>query len=463
MPLNPISEKQDHMAPKDASAPPSSTAGTKKKLCLAAPCNLRRNGRKSSSKDREVVANGAASTSNAKMEATDATMKVPIDPPGAVLGALPLMHYTNGQHMPGPYRGGADHPSFHPVFPTMENWQGAGHHAFQQWAIPPFLAPLAATAHHQFAHFIAGNGSHENTWTPNGGGANNHYSHMVHNNVYFDSRGGVYQNHGGVPPSDAEDVMSIDESMASTDGIPGVKEIETEFIPSTFAPPEVVEKIKAKNEAASKLAVVQPRQTRSMTAKKNRERRDSVRLQTAHQACSPKSHVSRGMGSKVAVADDAIDSIDSPAPQVMTILGKRVTMIDPVRKVFVIDLLSPEVCDQIRMMADNHTREIHKSGSNAEIWRTLYTYTKMDLPVVEVKNMVKKYTENILNDVKKIVGEIFGGPMRKEAMKLRPRSWKEPHLLLYQRLDDRPQHTGIEMHYDGCDITCKYYRLSFKT
>jgi hypothetical protein len=72
----------------------------------------------------------------------------------------------------------------------------------------------------------------------------------------------------------------------------------------------------------------------------------------------------------------------------------------------------------------------------------------------QVKDLVKKYTEQILHDVKKIVGEVFGGDMRKQSMHLRPRSWKEPHLLLYQRLDDgRPDHTGIEMHYDGCDIT----------
>jgi len=65
--------------------------------------------------------------------------------------------------------------------------------------------------------------------------------------------------------------------------------------------------------------------------------------------------------------------------------------------------------------------------------------------------MVSKYTEKILHDVKKIVGVVFG--RRREAMRLRPRSWKEPHLLLYQALDDRPHHTGIEMHYDGCDVT----------
>ena len=58
-----------------------------------------------------------------------------------------------------------------------------------------------------------------------------------------------------------------------------------------------------------------------------------------------------------------------------------------------------------------------------------------------------------MHETKKIVGEIFG--MKKEAMKLRPRSWKEPHLLLYQQLDGREPHTGIEMHYDGCDITCE--------
>lgn len=61
----------------------------------------------------------------------------------------------------------------------------------------------------------------------------------------------------------------------------------------------------------------------------------------------------------------------------------------------------------------------------------------------KVKDMVSKYTDNILYDVKKIVGVVFG--MRREAMRLRPRSWKEPHLLLYQALDGKPHHTGIEM------------------
>ena len=158
---------------------------------------------------------------------------------------------------------------------------------------------------------------------------------------------------------------------------------------------------------------------------------------------------SRQAGSRAtAAADDAL--------KVITVCGKRVTMIDDARKVFVIDLLSSEECDEIRTMTDSHVRNIIQSGSDEETWRTLYTYTKMDLPIVEVKDLGKRYTDQILHDVKKIVAELFG---RKDAMKLRPRSWKEPHLLLYQRLEDRPAHSGIEMHYDGCDITCE---LSFE-
>jgi hypothetical protein len=97
------------------------------------------------------------------------------------------------------------------------------------------------------------------------------------------------------------------------------------------------------------------------------------------------------------------------------------------------------------MMADNHTLQVHESGSNTQVWRTLYTYTKMDLPVCEVPDMREKYTDRILLDVKRIVGEIFD--KKKEALALRPRSWKEPHMLLYQAIDGKPHHTGIEMHY----------------
>jgi hypothetical protein len=80
-------------------------------------------------------------------------------------------------------------------------------------------------------------------------------------------------------------------------------------------------------------------------------------------------------------------------------------------------------------------------------WRTLYTYTKQDLPCGEVPGLTARFTNRIMTDVIKIVGEVYC--QANEAVKLRPRSWKEPHLLLYQRIENKPIHTGVEMHYDG--------------
>jgi hypothetical protein len=199
--------------------------------------------------------------------------------------------------------------------------------------------------------------------------------------------------------------MSVDESMDSLEvATQDIKEVVTKFIPSTFAPPECVKKIRARNEVSAKLNAIQPRQTRSMTSTTSNQQRHDGGLQSsppndssrskanspnaivavAHQACSPRFSRGRGSGAKVTPANAAIHGDNSSELRVKTVLGKKVTFVDEARKVFVIDLLSPEVCDQIRMMADDHTREIHQSGSNAENWRTLYTYTKMDLPAVEV-------------------------------------------------------------------------------
>ena len=127
------------------------------------------------------------------------------------------------------------------------------------------------------------------------------------------------------------------------------------------------------------------------------------------------------------------------------------TIVDDERKVFIIDLLSPETCDLIRTMTDDHVRKINESGSGAATWRTLYTYTKQDLPCSEVKGLSSRVTDGIMKDTIKIIGEVYGN--KKEAAKLRPRSWKEPHLLLYQKVQGKPNHTGVEMHYDGCHIT----------
>ena len=194
---------------------------------------------------------------------------------------------------------------------------------------------------------------------------------------------------------------------------------------------------------------------RSVRRGRGSNRITNKKQRAAHQAAavsknSPKSSSpprSRGLLSSIKTQGRG----SSPPPTVRRINGKKVTMIDEKQKVFIIDLLSPETCDLVRRMADDHVRQIQKSGNHTATWRTLYTYTKQDLPCTEVKDLTTKVTDIIMREVKTIVGELFGKP--REAAKLRPRSWKEPHLLLYQKVKGRPLHTGVEMHYDGCDIT----------
>jgi hypothetical protein len=131
---------------------------------------------------------------------------------------------------------------------------------------------------------------------------------------------------------------------------------------------------------------------------------------------------------------------------VKVINGYKVTIVDEENKVFIIDLVSPETCKLIRRLADDHCSQAEACGNLAASWRTLYTYSKMDLPCCEVKDLTD-LANNIMAKVILIVGEIFGD--RDGVAKLRPRSWKEPHLLKYQAIDGFPHHTGICEHYDG--------------
>lgn len=141
----------------------------------------------------------------------------------------------------------------------------------------------------------------------------------------------------------------------------------------------------------------------------------------------------------------------SPPPSTRVINGHRVTIVDDELKVLVVDLLTPETCDLVRRMTDDHIKKVEESGSNVVTWRTLYTYTKRDLPCSEVEGLTSRVTDHIMTNIIDIVGEIFN--KKEEAAKLHPRSWKEPHLLLYQKFKNQEPHTGVEMHYDGCDIT----------
>ena len=149
----------------------------------------------------------------------------------------------------------------------------------------------------------------------------------------------------------------------------------------------------------------------------------------------------------------SISSTESSSPAVRVIHGFKVTAADEEYKVFIIDLVSPETCGLIRRLADEHCAQAEASGNSAASWRCLYTYTKMDLPCCEVKELVG-IINTIMAKVIKIVGEIFEDP--EGASKLRPRSWKEPHLLKYQAVDGFPRHTGICEHYDGKSIAGEY-------
>jgi hypothetical protein len=94
-----------------------------------------------------------------------------------------------------------------------------------------------------------------------------------------------------------------------------------------------------------------------------------------------------------------------------------------------------EVCDLIRQYTDVHVKYLASIGRTDLSWRTLYTYTKMDIPCCEVPG-VTLIVDEILRKVKGVIGYVFGRPRLASAMI--PRSWKEPHLLLYQKLPNLP-------------------------
>eukprot|EP00804_Cyclotella_cryptica_P028514 CCRYP_014794-RB/>CCRYP_014794-RB protein AED:0.00 eAED:0.00 QI:1118/1/1/1/1/1/2/122/560 len=396
--------------------------------------------RKSNRTSDSTTKSGLDTSEENAIETPAAT--VPVDPPGAVLGALPWMPPNAGFSASNVYEG-RDHQSF----ATMANW------AFQPlpnvrhahgWTFPPFLAPLAAAVRHPFADSTDPHNLQLNGRNPYRGNCHPGASHHC-------------------APVEMEDTCTRVEPIATEEAIASLKDdfdikMADSELPSTFAPTECVEKIRSRRLKDGRIELMpspktQPSKTvqgRVMTRSASKAVKNFSEVVVAHQASSPVVTREKASPSKSTRVNPLPNAVSTPA-EVITILGKRVTMIDPVRKVFIIDLLSPEECDDIRMMADNHTIHQSQNGSHTPVWRTLYTYTKMDLPVCEVTDMREKYTDRILLDVKRIVGEVFG--KKREAMALRPRSWKEPHMLLYQALEGKPHHTGIEMHYDGCDIT----------
>jgi hypothetical protein len=126
----------------------------------------------------------------------------------------------------------------------------------------------------------------------------------------------------------------------------------------------------------------------------------------------------------------------------------RVTMLDDTFKVFVIDLVPPQICDLILQLTEDHV--LNAATLARETWRKLYTYTSLDLPCCEVVTL-RGFINQILNDINKIIGDVFRAP--KSAARLKPRTWKEPHMLRYQKVKGKPSHTGVKLHYDGSHMT----------
>jgi hypothetical protein len=85
-------------------------------------------------------------------------------------------------------------------------------------------------------------------------------------------------------------------------------------------------------------------------------------------------------------------------PRVFYCKGARVTMVDETLKIFVIDLVPKEVCELILQMTEDHLRRAEGNKGVAETWRTLYTYTKMDLPCSEIDHL-QIVTDEIIADV----------------------------------------------------------------
>ena len=134
------------------------------------------------------------------------------------MGALPWMHHSShGQQQLIPlvqgaadvdhggglfYDGGADHPTFQqPVIPSTNTWGYQPSvpidHRFHNWTMPHFLAP--------FANFMVNHGNH--------GYYDGRIDHCTQ--TLQDVSNAQHGPHVEQNSAEAEDLMSIDESVAS--------------------------------------------------------------------------------------------------------------------------------------------------------------------------------------------------------------------------------------------------------
>ena len=126
----------------------------------------------------------------------------------------------------------------------------------------------------------------------------------------------------------------------------------------------------------------------------------------------------------------------------------KITALSTALKIFVVDLLSEDECNWILHHTEQHV--VNSVPTGTETWRKLFTHTQFDLPCCEVLPL-RPMTNELLIQIRKIIGDLFKA--RRGASRLAPRSWKEPHLLRYQKVAGKPEHTGMIMHFDGGHMT----------
>jgi hypothetical protein len=95
----------------------------------------------------------------------------------------------------------------------------------------------------------------------------------------------------------------------------------------------------------------------------------------------------------------------SPPFPILYSYGKKVTMIDPNLMIFVIDMVPPEICNAILDLTSRHVRHMTANGDADKCWRSLYTYTKMDIPCAEVPGL-GDIMQRIMLSVVGIIGEM---------------------------------------------------------
>ncbi|GMI23189.1 hypothetical protein TrCOL_g3525 [Triparma columacea] len=142
------------------------------------------------------------------------------------------------------------------------------------------------------------------------------------------------------------------------------------------------------------------------------------------------------------------------SPASMRMIGNtKIFEVDASVGCFVFQALTPDECDALIRIAEDHAQKAEQADKPMAIkgWRKLYTYTSMDLPVQDIRSSMCNGPDLkswLMEKICKVAGAYYGC----HPNVLKPRTWKEPHFLKYTTDCETP-HCGVEMHYDGCNLS----------